>query len=361
MSRIAVVGGGITGLVAAYEASRQGHDVTLLEAGTRLGGLILTERVDGFLVEGGPDAFLACRPEIPAFCDELGLAGELLEQQARTILLRDGGSLVPLEPGAAAAVLELQASEREAAGGFVTLRGGLGTLVVALAERLGARVRLESKVDAVAREGPCFRLDVNAGSPLAADAVIVALPGHAAAPLLRELDPLLATMLGLLEYRSSAGVALAYDAGAVGHSLDASGFVVPRAAARAVVACTFASSKFADRAPEGSVLLRAFVGRYGERSLLGQSDESIVAAVLAELEPLLRITAAPRWARAYRWPRALPAPEARDGEPHYLIRERARAAGVVLAGSAGGGAGLSDCVASGRRAAAAIRQVAVAS
>ncbi|HEU0164331.1 MAG TPA: FAD-dependent oxidoreductase, partial [Thermomicrobiales bacterium] len=62
--RIAVIGGGISGLAAAHRlvASGDGDSVILLEASNRLGGKILTEHVDGFTIEGGPDAFLANKP-----------------------------------------------------------------------------------------------------------------------------------------------------------------------------------------------------------------------------------------------------------------------------------------------------------
>src|SRR5207237_1842119 len=54
-----VVGAGLTGLAAAWELTRAGADVVVLESERRAGGVVLTERRDGFLVEGGPDGFLA--------------------------------------------------------------------------------------------------------------------------------------------------------------------------------------------------------------------------------------------------------------------------------------------------------------
>ncbi len=60
---IAIVGGGITGLAAAYELDACGGlPFALLEASPRLGGLIRTEHVDGFTIEAGPDSVLAQKP-----------------------------------------------------------------------------------------------------------------------------------------------------------------------------------------------------------------------------------------------------------------------------------------------------------
>ena len=72
--RLLVVGGGVTGLAAAWEAIRRGADVTVVEAGDRLGGKVWTERVDGFVIDHGPDAFITYKRAALDLVDELGLS-----------------------------------------------------------------------------------------------------------------------------------------------------------------------------------------------------------------------------------------------------------------------------------------------
>jgi oxygen-dependent protoporphyrinogen oxidase len=79
---VIVVGGGITGLTAAYELSKRGLSVAVLEAARRTGGLIRTERVDGFTIEAGPDAILASKPAALDLVRELGLERDV--QYVRT-------------------------------------------------------------------------------------------------------------------------------------------------------------------------------------------------------------------------------------------------------------------------------------
>src|SRR5437773_67684 len=78
-----VVGAGLTGLSAAWELIRAGTEVIVLESERRAGGVVVTERREGFIVEGGPDGFLAAEPDIQALARELGigdrLVGSLLE------------------------------------------------------------------------------------------------------------------------------------------------------------------------------------------------------------------------------------------------------------------------------------------
>ncbi len=104
--RVAVVGGGVTGLVAAFRLAEAAEKdaqlfIHLLEASDRLGGKIVTERVDGFLVEGGPDTFLVRKPEGITLCKELGLEGRIIptSSERRRSFVAHGGRLHELPEG----------------------------------------------------------------------------------------------------------------------------------------------------------------------------------------------------------------------------------------------------------------------
>lgn len=79
VKQIVIIGGGIAGLAAAYRCEQMADHVavTLIEREPRLGGKILTERVDGFVVEGAPDSFLSRKPRGVGLCEELGLMHQL--------------------------------------------------------------------------------------------------------------------------------------------------------------------------------------------------------------------------------------------------------------------------------------------
>ena len=106
LPRVAVVGGGITGLAAAYYLLRiaqegpRGFEVVVLEAEPEAGGKLRTERCHGFLVEAGPDSFLTGKPAAVDLCRELGLAAALIPQQEpRGAYVARRGRLVPIPPG----------------------------------------------------------------------------------------------------------------------------------------------------------------------------------------------------------------------------------------------------------------------
>lgn len=95
MKHVVIVGGGISGLVAAYRMQGlvPGAQITLVEREARLGGKIATERHEGFIIEGGPDCFLARKPRGLALCEEMGLLERLQgrdEAHPETYVLREG-------------------------------------------------------------------------------------------------------------------------------------------------------------------------------------------------------------------------------------------------------------------------------
>jgi len=105
--RVAVLGGGITGLSAAFYllrfAERQGRPirVTLLESSDRLGGRIDTLRRDGYVIERGPDSFLARKTAMIELVRDLGLEKELayISPLARTTYIVHRGRLHPMPEG----------------------------------------------------------------------------------------------------------------------------------------------------------------------------------------------------------------------------------------------------------------------
>jgi len=100
MTDLLVVGAGIAGLAAAYEASLRGMDVAVVERRPRPGGLILTERVGDYLIDAGPDSFLTLKPAAVELCRELGLADSLIATRPpRTAFVLRKGRLVPIPEG----------------------------------------------------------------------------------------------------------------------------------------------------------------------------------------------------------------------------------------------------------------------
>jgi len=343
VTTVAVVGAGIAGLAAAWELERAGVAVMVLESERRAGGVIVTERRDGFIVEGGPDGFLAAEPDLPALARELGIGDRLVDQLARGAAVWTGSRFEALAEGSAAALLGIEVRGEDLGAGFRSFAGGMAVVVEALVARLGPATRTAAGVTGMSPSARGYRLTLTGGSALDADGVILALPAFAAARLLATLGVSCARALGEVVYQPSVTVSLAYRSDQVGEPLEGTGFVAAAAAPGVVRACTYASAKYPGRAPVGHVLLRAF---------LAPSDGEPGVLAHAELAPLLRITGAPLWTRAFHWPRGLPRYEAHHAARVGRVRERlARLPPIALAGAGCDGAGVSACVRSGREAA----------
>src|SRR6266513_5033934 len=101
MIPIAIVGGGISGLSAAYYLAKAGVSSTLIEKRPRLGGVIQTERIDGCVVEGGPDSFLSAKPWAMDLIRELGLENEVIgsNDRLRKTFIRRNGKMVEIPDG----------------------------------------------------------------------------------------------------------------------------------------------------------------------------------------------------------------------------------------------------------------------
>ena len=461
MSRIAIVGGGSSGLAAAYaleEERRAGAEVeyVLYESSPRLGGVLRTEHINGCVVEAGPDSFITEKPWASDLCRSLGIGDQLIgsnDSERKTYILTRGRLvempdglmfMVPtkilptglsslfswktklrmaqelLHPpravdrdesvaefverhygaemvdrladpllsgvyGGEAANLSVRAvlprfAEMERTHGslgkamlaarrkmssarkpapalFTSLKNGMQSLAQTIVSRLRPDALLTSTpVLAVQQQREAGGWIVSAGLKSDQfDAVVVALPGPAAANVLHITNAELSRELGAIQYSSSITVALGYD-DQVRRSLPPGfGFLVPRSEGKRLLAATFVHNKFWHRAPPDRALLRCFFAGSNAESVWPYSDDQIIGIVRNELQNILGLRAEPLFARVYKWKSAM----AQYGVGHLERLERIQQLrqqlpGLALAGNAYRGIGVPDCVRSGRDAAVAL-------
>jgi oxygen-dependent protoporphyrinogen oxidase len=238
---------------------------------------------------------------------------------------------------------------------FVTLLGGMQELVETLGQCLPeGSIRLNAPVSRLTRDAnrKLWRIESAGDENLEAAGVIVATPAFRTGEMLGPVANDAALALKQIAYASTATVSLAYRRDDFPGALDSFGFVVPAVEKRKIMACTFSSVKYPGRAPEGSVLLRAFVGGMLQPELCQDDDETIEKNVRDELASLLGVSAPPLFSRIWRHPRSMP----QYHVGHGALIKRIEAAlepfpGLALAGSAYHGVGISDCVRTGEEAA----------
>lgn len=241
---------------------------------------------------------------------------------------------------------------------FVAPRKGMGQFVSAITERLtGCHVHLQHQVEQISCEtDSCWRVeytDRTSGNrlTLTCQGVVVALPANRAATVLAAVNQKLGKLLAEVPYAGCVTVNMAFERQAIPHVLDGFGFVSPHVERRSVLACTYSSIKYAGRAPDGKVLMRAFLGGACFPEVLEWSDERILSAVSEDLRSLLSVREAPLFTKIARWSQKM---------PQYLVGHLQKVDrieelvgtidGLELAGNAYRGAGIPHCIRSGQQA-----------
>ncbi|MDO3408971.1 protoporphyrinogen oxidase [Saccharibacillus sp. CPCC 101409] len=450
--RVVVIGGGLTGLSAAFYTRKflreAGFEpvVTVLERSGSWGGKIETLHKDGFVIEKGPDSFLARKTAMTDLAKELELDHDLVSTNPnakKTYLLHKGklhempaglvlgiptqirpflssklvspagkiralmdyvlppkrggedeslghfierrlGSEVlenvtePLLAGIYAGEtrhLSLQSTfpqfgavEREYGSlirgmmtgrkpaethtgtkksAFLTFRQGLQSLVHALVNELGGAVDLRSGTGAssiVKEPQGGYTIELEDGTMLGADSVIVTVPTFAASKL---LSPHVDTAaLDEIDYVSVANVVLAFDKKDIKTAFDGSGFLVPRKEGRTITACTWTSAKWLHTSADDKVLMRCYVGRAGEQEALKQDDAGLVELVRKDILDLMGIGAQPLFTEVTRLNHSMP--QYPVGHVQHIAGLRAELSvklpGVYIAGAGYDGVGLPDCI-----------------
>jgi oxygen-dependent protoporphyrinogen oxidase len=330
------------------DSSKNGGDESLADFVRRRLGREALERMAQPMVGGiytADPEFLSLRATMPRFLE--------MEREHRSLILA-------LRRGAGRAHAGASAGRAHQASGaryglFLSFDGGMQTLTDALAARLPAGTsRLHTKAEGVEFDARTRRWIVrtSGGDSISADGLCVALPAHASARLLRAADAPLADELEAIPYASTATVNIAYRREDVAHPLDGFGFVVPHVERRSLIACSFSSVKFAGRAPEGHILLRAFVGGALQPEMFERPEEEIVSGVCRDLRDLLGVRGAPLFTHVEKWPRSMAQYHVSHPARVERIRRRLeRLPNLRLAGNAFEGAGLPDCIRTGEEAA----------
>jgi protoporphyrinogen/coproporphyrinogen III oxidase len=238
----------------------------------------------------------------------------------------------------------LQSAPTERPPVFLSLRGGMQTLVDALAQRVGDAVETDVTATGIVREPTGgYRLTFADRPDVLAETVVLTVPATVAAGLLAEVAPNAADRLRELWAVHAGTISLAYRTADIPRPLPGYGLVIPKREGRAINAVTVASRKFGGRAPVGWELLRLFFGGYRSPATMELDDVALLELVRDELRDLLGIAVPPAFHRIYRWP---------AGSPQYDVGHLARIAAIeaalppriALTGSPYRGVGIPDVI-----------------
>jgi oxygen-dependent protoporphyrinogen oxidase len=444
VAAVAVIGAGLTGLTAAYRLKERGSRVVVYEASDRIGGVVKSERREGYLAELGPSSMATPSPSVAALLSELGLDSTRVSaaSSARNRYIVRRGRLVrlptspaelltsrlfsnaaklaifgeplieagdsPVEESVAAfvrrrfnqevldyvvnpfiagifagdpeqlsvrhaiptlhalesqgsvvkAFAQLMKTRREGGqgaggSGILSFRGGLQELPEALARGLRSEVRLRAPVTQL-RSGPKgWTVGAAFQTPELYDAVVYAAPSYA----LDEIDldlpggERLSTLTSIV-HPPVAVLALGFRKDQMSHPLDGFGFLTPEIERRRVLGVIFSSSLFPDRAPEGHVMLTAFVGGTRDPDFVQADPHTLTSRVLDDLRPLLGTQGEPTFRLVQVWPKAIPQYLLGYGRFKEIADDvERRNAGLVLAGTYRDGISVGDAISSGEAAA----------
>ncbi|OIK10106.1 protoporphyrinogen oxidase [Bacillus sp. MUM 116] len=455
--KVAIIGGGIAGLAAAFylqKTIKEKHlpiEVKLIEASHRLGGKMQTVVKDGFTIERGPDSFLARKTSIIRLAKEVGMDHQLVPNSTGKsyVLVNDelhsmpGGSImgIPTEIGpfittklfslpgkirasadfilpkspsgkdqslgeffrrrlgnevvenliepllsgiyagdidhlslmstfpqfyeveqkyrslilgmkkAAPSQPKKPVSTEKGKGGFLTFKTGLQSFAEAIEAKLDPQSILKGhRVNKISKVKDRYEIDLNNGETLAADCIVTATPHKVTQSMFSQykfFDP-----FKMVPSTSVATVALAFPKEAIIKDIDGTGFVVSRNSDYSITACTWTHKKWEHSTPKGKVLLRCYVGRAGDETIVELSDDHIIKIVLDDLKKIMDISMEPDFAVVSRWKNAMPQYTVGHKQRLVTIKNQLKEElpGVFLAGASYEGVGVPDCIDQGEAA-----------
>ena len=230
---------------------------------------------------------------------------------------------------------------------FMSFKAGMEMLPKACADYIGKdAIRLGATVTAIEPRGNGYAVILDNGEALEADHVMLGASAYASAEMVKGFDANLAEHMGAIQWSSSGTVTLAFKREDVKVPLRGFGFIVPKVEDRRINATTYSSIKWSYRAPDGTILLRAFVGGGHHEELVHDLDDAaLTRTVLEEMDAILGLKANPAFSKVYRWFKGMPKFTVGHLDRMALLdRMVSLHPGLHLIGCSYKGIGIGDCV-----------------
>ncbi|MDQ6596486.1 protoporphyrinogen oxidase [Bacillus salipaludis] len=240
-------------------------------------------------------------------------------------------------------------------GGFLTFKSGLQSFGEAIEAKLDPHSILKGhRVDTITKVNKGYEIFLNNGETLEADCIIAATPHKVTQSMFSHYK--FFHPFKSVPSTSVATVALAFPKEAIKRDIDGTGFVVSRNSDYSITACTWTHKKWEHSAPKGKVLLRCYVGRAGDETIVELSDDQIIKFVLDDLNKTMDISMEPDFAVVSRWKNAMPQYTVGHKQRLETIKKHIKEElpGVFLAGASYEGVGVPDCIDQGEAAVKAV-------
>lgn len=442
MTKIAIIGGGLSGLTTAFYLNQADPTIEwhLYEASPRFGGHIQTVHQQGYVIEKGPDSFLARKPAGMQLIKDLGLTNQLVANATGQSYICHHGHFYPIPEGAVMGIptkigpflksplftvrgklrvlyelikrseprvgdqslgaffeqrfgeemvnrlieplfsgiyagdlkqmslrttypameqlldthgsllkgLRKQQKQfvttgtKKTTGAFRTLSGGMIQLINTLVAQLPPeRLQANQGIERVSElPNQRYQLTFVDGSQTSVDEVVFAITQPQVARLLPELNSPLAGQT----VSSSATVSLGYRQSEIPSLPEGTGFLMTRAKAEQMTACTWVHTKWPHMVPKGRVLLRIFLGRSDQPNISRMSDSELIVLAQQQASALMGITASPEVVEVSKMSETMPQYAVNHHMRVEQLRQQTAGKHLHFIGMSYEGVGMPDCI-----------------
>jgi oxygen-dependent protoporphyrinogen oxidase len=231
-------------------------------------------------------------------------------------------------------------------GGVLTsFYGGMETIISALKGYLGERLKTDSRVVSIDKNGNNYVTYLHDGSNVESEAVVIATPAYAASEMVKGIDRNLSLTLDEIFYPAISVVCFGYKRDKIKQPLDGFGFLIPNREGRKILGTLWDSSIFPNRAPEGYMLLRSMIGGVRSSELAMYDENDLINIVIDELQVIMDLRVQPDFVKVYKHERGIPQyPSGHEKRLETISEFISRFKRLYLTGNAYRGIGVNDCI-----------------